>query len=361
VFVKVLLVSEGVCEIYSKKMLEAFNFAGCSADSFFWKGFFCPDSRINHNLNTFRAFVLKVQNKMIFGPAVRKINRCLLEKVDEKKPDMVFIYRGTHILSSTVRKIVGQGALVFSYNNDDPFSSGYGSIGRFALWRHYLRSLPFCDHSFVYREKNISDFNAVGLVKVSKLRSYYIKDSNYPIDSIHKDIDVIFIGHYEDDGRDVYIKALMESQIKFVLYGPLWSRSSCYAELQTYLGYDPERQIDATQYNEYLNRSKLSIVFLSKLNNDTYTRRCFEIPAAKSVILCERTDDMLSLFEENKEAVYYSSPTEFIKKIHFILDSGRYLHVAEAGHQRLLADKHEIVDRCNEVLNICDQILTERK
>ena len=41
---------------------------------------------------------------------------------------------------------------------------------------------------------------------------YYIKENNFPI-TIDKTFDVIFAGHFENDGRDKYIKALLDAKI----------------------------------------------------------------------------------------------------------------------------------------------------
>lgn len=34
------------------------------------------------------------------------------------------------------------------------------------------------------------------------MKSYYIKENNFYIENTIKDIDVVFIGHFENDGRD---------------------------------------------------------------------------------------------------------------------------------------------------------------
>ena len=62
--------------------------------------------------------------------------------------------------------------------------------------------------------------------------------------------------------------------------------------------------VRGVEYAKALSGAKMCLAFLSKLNRDTYTRRCFEIPACGRVLLCERTADMQGLLREGDEAVW---------------------------------------------------------
>ena len=45
--------------------------------------------------------------------------------------------------------------------------------------------------------------------------------------------------------------------------------------------------------------------FFSRLNRDTYTRRCFEIPAAGTLMLCDYSDHAATLFAPGREADFF--------------------------------------------------------
>ena len=114
-------------------------------------------------------------------------------------------------------------------------------------------------------------------------------------------------------------------------------------------------------YIKALCGSKLALCFLSKINRDTYTRRCFEIPATGSVLVCERTDDLTRLFKEDDEAVFFSSPQELVKKVKALLkDESRRLKIAKAGLARVQADDHSVVGRARHVAQIIRQNLETR-
>jgi len=287
------------------------------------------------------------------GPLISKINKALLAKVAEIKPNLVFIYRGTHILPKTIKKIKNADAIIIGYNNDDPFSKKYP----FYFWRHFLGAVYFYDHIFAYRQKNIKDYQKLGYNKVSLLRSYYISKDNYHIKVLPKDdyiCDLIFVGHFEDDGIDEYIKALLEADVDLKLFGPEWYKSKHYAFFVKKLGPIIVLKED---YNLAINSAKICLVFLSTLNNDSYTRRVFEIIAAKSFMLATFTDDLNSLFQENKEAAYFHSKEDLLKKIRFYLDNPDIRNnIAEAGYQRLLKDGHEVTDRVKEIIKVFNQI-----
>ena len=60
-------------------------------------------------------------------------------------------------------------------------------------------------------------------------------------------------------------------------------------------------------------------MFFSKLNRDSYTRRCFEIPATKMALVSEYSNDLQSLFRDKKEIFYSQAKKEFIKIIDCLL------------------------------------------
>jgi len=295
-----------------------------------------------------------IENRFSFGFFVNRLNSKIKQFAKESNPDFVFIYRGIHVYPSTVRYLSEElGLTVYGYNNDDPFSDQYPRY----YWRHYLKSLPYYTHVFSYRQKNIEDYSSIG-IQSNLLRSYYLKDQNFPIQNLPDNCkylsDVSFIGHYEKDGRDKMLLSLLQSGVTLKIYGPEWHRSPLYFQLIELLGYEIE-PIKGSDYNLAINACKIALVFLSKINNDTYTRRCFEIPATKTMMLAEYTEDLTSMFEAGKEVDFFNSREELLQKINFYLSENRYADVGAAGYARLIKDGHEITDRCYQIVNYFNQ------
>lgn len=292
-------------------------------------------------------FLDKVQSKYHIGIPLIKLNKDILKEVEDFRPDFVFFYYCLDVFKSTYRIIKDAGIPFFTYMNDDPFS-------RILLkpWcRRFHRSLPLADWNFVYRFKNIDDYKGIGVNNVSVLMPYFIEKNNFPMD-LERNIPIAFMGHWENDGRDKYVSSLLEADVPLRIFGDYstWKKSSLYEKLIETHVLSPRK--GGADYNHAINQLQIAIVFLSKLNHDTYTRRCFEIPATKTCMLCEYTDDMNRLFPENECAVYFRNCSEFVEKAKWLIahpeDCKR---IGENSYCRLNEIGGSEFDRCKEIIN----------
>lgn len=351
---KILIVGDFHSQIHEQAFYKAFEKIGEDVHHFSWHGYF-KGYTTYAGKNESRQISLKslyylAQNKYLFGPVIRRINKEMIDRCQALKPELVFIHRGTHVLPQTLKIIKQQGCKIFGYNNDDPFS---GKPTK-SVWRHYLNGLFFYDWIFAYRHKNVDDYKEKGLKNISLLRSYYIKSRNYHLNPIPVDTyktDVSFIGHYEKDNRDTYLKSIFEHNIKLKIFGVLWEKSPYYEQFLKFQQTDNIPYLGET-YNLGVNSCKIALVFLSKMNNDTYTRRCFEIPATRTFMLSEYTEDLASLFKEGVEAEFFRDRTELIEKIKFYLTHDRQRqNIANAGYEKLIRAGHEVTDRVQQILS----------
>lgn len=341
---KILVVGDGRSEIHEVAMAQAFRKLGYQVDVFYWNSYFKSSNFMIYQW-------LRIQNKLIEGPQITKINHDFLVKAGLFMPDLIFIYRGTHIAASTILNLKKQlpYCKVIGYNNDDPFAPGYSSW----LWNKFIKALPKYDLVFAYRKHNIYDFINAGAKKVELLMPWFIPEKDHPIitsnDKNQFLYDVVFVGHYEQDHRMTYIKTLVEGGINFRLFGPDWNRAP---KLEWLSKLQPILPVRGENYISTLCSARIALCFLSKLNRDSYTRRCFEIPATKTFMLCEFSEDVASLFREGEEADFFKSPSEMMEKIKFYLKDD-YLRrsVAEAGFRRVYRDGHDVVSRMRFVID----------
>jgi spore maturation protein CgeB len=354
---QVLITGAGFASIYEDALLGGFEKLMVKTDVFRWWRYF-KFSPYKTDFDTiglkFQSLYFKFQNKFIIGPAIFNINRDLIKYAEELKPDLIFIYRGYCIYPTTIKNLRQNGTIVFGYNNDDPFSS---SIPKY-IHRYYIKSLSEYDWIFAYRLKNLNDYKMLGYNNTSLLRSYYINEINFPISVLPSKKychDVVFIGHFEDDGRDEYIKTLMQDDtINFHLYGTLWDRSKYVEQLRS--RFDEIKPL-YNDYNLALNSAKIALVFLSKQNNDSYTRRCFEITAASAFMLSEYSEELDSMFEEGIEAEYFRNKEEMMDKIKYYLKhNDKREKIAQTGFKRLMQDDHEVSDRAKEIIKTFERM-----
>ncbi|HFG2004054.1 TPA: hypothetical protein ACGF6Q_003513, partial [Vibrio cholerae] len=158
---KVLVVGDWLAEIYEESFYNAFKEHGCNVARFSWIQYFKYyqyANRFEVKCNPIASFYYRIQNRFTFGPVVSKINNDLVRFARIESYDLIFIYRGTHVYPKTIKSLKKTGALVFGYNNDDPFSKYYPKY----FWRHFLRGVKDYDHIFSYRDKNIQDYSNIG-------------------------------------------------------------------------------------------------------------------------------------------------------------------------------------------------------
>lgn len=336
--IKILYVGNDEYSMYVKAFYNAsFNIPGLIPELVSWNQFL-----EKNKINLCRKF----ENKMSFGIYVHKFNQYIVDKCKDQKYDIIFLYSCRMIYNSSIREMKKTGSYIACYNNDNPFSRYYPSY----FWRWYRRNIKECNTVYSYRHSNIEECEKWGGKNNKLLRSYYIKEKNFyiPEEKLNlKNIpDVVFMGHFENDDRMKYIRALLEADIKLGVPEVAWKK---YEEEYPNLVMlkDTHRQ-----YNEIINKSKIAINFLSSINCDTYTRRCFEIPATKTLMLSVYTEDIASMLAEDKEVVFFRTPQELVDKIKFYLsnDSERK-RIADNGYLRILKDGHEATDRVKQLIN----------
>lgn len=294
------------------------------------------------------SLLYRVFNKAGYPVDVNAVNARLLQWVGKTRPDIVWVDKGTIIRESTLRSIKNKfpKTTLVHYNPDDPFG-GYGKSG----WRTFLKALPLYDVHFVPRKENIMEYKQQGAQKVYFLLPTRGFDPavHYPrkISVLEREKyggDVGFIGSYEKD-RAEKILSMAYAGIKVRIWGepgpwPYHPNILC-----------ENKPLWGDEYAMTLCSFKIILAFLRKNNRDEHTSRSIEISACGAFMLAERTGEHLFLFEEGKEADFFSSTDELIEKVKNYLNNDAYRNkVAKAGRKRCLADGYDYASRLKEML-----------
>jgi len=350
---KIILVGAWYTSIYEEPLARSFKILGHEVYEFKSSSYFRNVHLDHYRHGTFslaEIFYYKFQNKFLVGPVISKINNDLFDLCSEVQPDLIFFYRALFIRSRTIRKIKNvYSAKLTSYHNDDPFTAGN-------KWRnrHYISSLRSMDFNYVYRPKNLLDVQNLSK-HCEILLPYPNTDFIHPLENCEKKYDVVFIGHYEDDGRDQFIMELIfDNSINFMLFGTDWYRSPFYPEIKEKLG--ETGPVYGENYNITLNQTKMALCFFSRINNDQYTRRTFEIPSAGTMLFSQFSKESAELFKPDVEAVYFQSTSELLKKAHYYLkhDEKRKT-IARNGFQQVFDGGHTSMDRAKQILGNLDK------
>jgi spore maturation protein CgeB len=310
--------------------------------------------------NFFKGFLGRIQQAIpLPGNLISTLNRTVIAAAETQQPDLVLFWRPTHVLPKTITIIKSMGITTVSYNNDDPFGPKEQNNvpwHHHFLWYWYIKCLPHFNYNFFYRKINIAEAVVHGAKHGTVMLPYFMPWQDHPVQSTASELqryetDVVFVGHYEPDGRVGSIRALVSAGIRLKLWGGHYWTRAVLGEIYDLLA--PIEPAEGGDYAKALCGAKVCLCFLSKLNRDTYTRRCFEIPACGKVLLAERTDDLMMFFKEDKEACFFSSPEEMILKAQWLIDNPDIRErIAQAGLSRVWADGHDVVSRAKYFLSV---------
>jgi hypothetical protein len=267
-----------------------------------------------------------------WGRAVRDLNAALVRQAQAVPPDVVWVDSGRYLWPQTLRRIKDAcGSVLVHYNPDDPF-------GRCrAGWRLFHQCLPVYDVHFVPRDVNVPEYRQAGAACVLRFAWAYHPSLHHPLELTEQErrsagAAVGFIGGFERERYET-IRFLVRSGVPVRVWSEGWPKNEpaddhLQVSRQSLWGPDYTRTICAVDIN---------LGFLRKANRDLSTTRSVEVPACGAFLLAERTREHQALFEEGKEAEYFSSEAELLDKVRYYLGHAEERRrIAAAGRLRCL-------------------------
>ncbi|MEW6107753.1 MAG: glycosyltransferase [Nitrospirota bacterium] len=335
--IKSVLIVQGTFEdVYESAWKKAINTLGIKCEIFYTHCFTLP------------GLFGRIERRLFWGPGINRIRKNLVEKVRRECPDITLFYQGHYFDQQTIEQIRPL-TFVAGYHNDDPF----GTRKTMLRYRLLLPALQSYHGFHVYRTCNIEEARAYGVKNVGVLMPYYLPGLDYPRELSNEEwkrfgSDVIFAGHAENDIRVSCITASVRAGVNLHLHGEDRFWKSILPE-DVHKKVKPIKKVMGEDYRKALSGAKIAACFFSKWNRDQYTRRSFEIPACRVFMLSERTRAMQDLYEEGKEAEFFSTTDEFMDKVRFYLKHENLRNqIAEAGRQRVISSGHDIYSRMKQ-------------
>lgn len=351
---RILLVGDYMWPWYQEACARALESLGCEVVRFGWFANFwhwVP----NHTEPIFHSLYHRLQYRFQCGPTVSRVNQRLLRVASESNPDIVWFYNVKLVSPKVVRKLRAllPRSIFCQYSNDNPFSKK----AKPGLWANYLSSIPYFDLHFAYRSLNVSDYHRHGAKNVRLLRAYFVPEDDFPVsaDKIPSKFkcDVVFAGHYEDDGRIQMLEAICEAGYTLNLFGGGWDEAlnhlSPHSPLRAKYPVMPATNED---YRYSICGAKVALCFLSTLNQDTYTRRNFQIPAMQTTMLSQYTDDLAKLYRSDIDALFFNDQVQLLEQLNLILtDENRRRAISRSGYDRVYSTGHDVKTRMKEFLS----------
>lgn len=270
--------------------------------------------------------------------------------VKKMTPDVLFLYRVDVILPWILPLIKKKyGTRVLIYHNDDPYRN---CLRRRMKHFFFLNSIKYSDITYVYREVNMKEAYEWGASRVKIMRSHYyskLDRLSQDMDIYSKNKEIVFIGHYEEDSRIKFLDALFQNGINIHVYGSnSWK--------PTFLAHQwPLSHLHESVYNkEYrktLGKAYAALAFFSERNRDDYTRRCFEIPMANTLLFAPKTNYMSKTFSDGVNAILFESEKDIVQKAQEILKNPqRTLEITTNGYEFVKTGKFSEVDVAKAII-----------
>src|SRR5262245_23702916 len=160
--------------------------------------------------------------------------------------------------------------------------------------------------------------------------------------------DVCFVGHTQPHYAE-RLRRLSKLDVRLRIWGDAWPR---YAEKHRWAKPFVAAGLWGDSYPLALASTKIGLGLLGKHIPETSTTRSFEIPATGTFLLAERTALHQELFEEGKEAEFFSSDDEMIDKTRFYLKNQEARQrIAAAGRLRCERSGYSCTDLLRNIIN----------
>jgi spore maturation protein CgeB len=262
------------------------------------------------------------------------VRRRTLKAIGDVPFDLAWVDHGVLIGPDLVRDLKRRIPAVVCYNVDDPFGRRDG-----LRWRTYLNAVPFYDLLAVVREENVEEARRAGARRVLHVFRSADEVAHAPRELSEADwnqwrSDVVFVGTAFPE-RGPFFAELIRLGVPLTLYGLRYDRLPEWEILKPHWRPDDTNRGDG--YAKAISAAKICLGLLSKGNRDLHTQRSLEIPAMGALFCAERTVEHSALFEEDREAVYWTDAEECAAKCRALLDDEQQrISIAAAGRRRYL-------------------------
>ena len=305
----------------------------------------------NASLSLYNRVRKKLTGAWFSTEEIRGYNECVLNACLGAAPDFVWFEWPLQMERQTLARIREQwpGTLLISFQDDNPFGDLVAEPPR---WQLFIPIIPLYDVHFIKRTSDLAEFSKRGARRLLFFQHGVYEPLFHPDDRPTTQrgphIPVSFVGTARDHRVGTIAELISKHRIPLQVYGARWNR--------TWVGWRHKsrffRTISSDDYTRVIWDSRISLAFVSSGNHDEYNGRTFEIPGSAGFFLAERTPKHQELYEEGKEAEFFSSAEECADKIKFYLNNEEARQrIARAGYERCVRSDYRLVSRMREALD----------
>ncbi len=288
----------------------------------------------------------KLERLLHIGSGVSGYNARLAARAEETRPDLVWLDTGSFVWPETLRRIRATGTRLVAYNSD------YFGFRTFT-WRLFLAAVHLYDAIIITNEFNIPELKRRAARKLIMTYAAYDPEFHKPPQLTESeratyDSDAVVIGHHEP-AYERLIRVLRRAKLRVRVWGEGWHDPA--PRLRMGSAIQSPAILWGPESVKAIASAKIGLGVLSKWNRNQSTGRSFEVPAIGTFLLAERTPEHLSFFQEGKEAVFFSSTDELLKKAKYYLEHPDEREaIARAGYERCVRSGNTHLDRVRTML-----------
>ena len=304
-----------------------------------------------------QGFIYRAKRKFLGPSDLVNANQNLIQLLVKHNVDVLFLNKALTIKPKTLRIIRQRSpkTIIVGYSPDDMMT-------KCNQRQNFLKGISLYDIYFTTKSFNVSELQELGCPRVVFIGNAYDSKIHRPLAVTAEDRtrfggSVGFIGDYERERAEAIIY-LAKNSVPVRVWGPNWNRKCKLSHPNVKI---EGRPLWGDDYAKAICCFDINLGFLRRINRDLQTGRSVEIPACGGFMLAERTDEHLELFEEDKEAVFFSSNEELLEKTRYYLTHPQQRKaIAERGRQRCLKSGYSNHDRLREMLTVVEQMKDKR-
>ena len=274
---------------------------------------------------------------------LRRVSRQVRAEAERFQPTVLLATGMVAIEAEDLSAIRAMGVHTCNFLTDDPFNP-------LLVSNWFTKALPEYDIVFNPRHANMDDLRAAGCREVRYLPFAYAPEIHFPekpaneVECASFASDLYFVGGADKD-RIGYKVLLVREGFRLALYGPFWHR---YLTTRS----AARGFADAVTVRKGAAAGKVALCLVRRSNRDGHCMRTFELPAMRTCMVVEDTEEHREIFGPDGECVvYFQSANEMLAVVRrLVADDEARTRLADACYKRICGGRNTYQDRLVEML-----------
>jgi len=272
------------------------------------------------------------------------LNQDIVNAAISGKYNCAWIDKGVWIFPETIEKLKKHCGFVLHFTPDPQLL--------FHRSKHFIQAIPTFDCIVTTKSFEVDLYHRLDAKEVILSQQSYCprRYANLASDSKYH-AQIGFIGHYEEHYAKTVMALTDFPGLK--IWGNGWSHGGKFSSRNLMLAsFVQGSGVWGRQYPVALKSFDIGLGLLSKIIPEQHTTRSFEIPAAGTFLLAERTVEHLKFFDEGLEAEFFDCPEELRNKADYYLKNiEARKKIALAGFNRCIKSGYDTDNVIKNILN----------